>query len=399
MGAGQWLLAGLLFLLFGFLVFWNLGGYHPWGDEGETGVYARNILRCGFPKAFDGRNVFEYRGGVQANPEYLNVHSPWLQYYVGALGLACCGDDAWGLRVPFALFALAAHLLFFGYCLKVFPDSRTALTALALFSLNTQLILFCRQARYYPLVLFLSVFFLRCIPSDDGRIRHHGLLWLSLILLFFAHPLAGFCLAASVMLYQGFRRGLPFLREVWKPALMALLPIFLFLAWQKAEGAPPSPFIMTNLAPPKALWVFLVFIKDLHWSGVIPLGLVAGFFGLWATSRSPDDRPLFHIGFQAFATGAGFLLLLAWLSIQPSEFLSADLRYALPAFPLFLVFQAAFFAILSRRFPRTAVFFLGVALFTGFFSGKLAPSPLFSFLAENLHPFPNSTRVAVEYLQ
>ncbi len=40
-----------------------------WGDEADTGVVARNVLRVGYPVAYDDRNVTMFENGSQLNRE------------------------------------------------------------------------------------------------------------------------------------------------------------------------------------------------------------------------------------------------------------------------------------------------------------------------------------------
>ena len=102
--------------LFAVLLFARLG--HPlfWHDEAETAAFAERVLRFGYPKVHDGHNTLYSlwpgfrREGVgidEASDAYTG--SPWLQYYVGALGVAAGAGErdlyarsAW-VRLPFAL--------------------------------------------------------------------------------------------------------------------------------------------------------------------------------------------------------------------------------------------------------------------------------------------------------
>ena len=48
-----------LFVLAGILLLSSLGNGYLWQDEAETALLARNTLRFGYPRAFDGRNSIE----------------------------------------------------------------------------------------------------------------------------------------------------------------------------------------------------------------------------------------------------------------------------------------------------------------------------------------------------
>ena len=76
----------------GFLVFFNLGGRMFWGDEAETGMLAKNVLRFGVPRVNDGTNDITLHGDkIDANPAGVWTWSPWLQEYLAAGSLGIFG--------------------------------------------------------------------------------------------------------------------------------------------------------------------------------------------------------------------------------------------------------------------------------------------------------------------
>jgi hypothetical protein len=91
-----------LFIIMGAaLLFFHAGNYYLWEDEGETALLGRNVMRYGLPYGFDGRNLYEFRGGLCLNREFLPALTPWLQFYWAALSMAVFGESTFGARALF----------------------------------------------------------------------------------------------------------------------------------------------------------------------------------------------------------------------------------------------------------------------------------------------------------
>ncbi|HVN37466.1 MAG TPA: hypothetical protein VMW19_04745 [Myxococcota bacterium] len=167
-------------VVFAVLVFGRLG--HPlfWYDEAETAAYAQRVLHFGYPKIHDGKNTLYSlrpsfrRAGIgldEATDAYTG--SPWLQYYVGALGVAAGtgeGDlyarSAW-VRLPFALAGCAGLVLLFAAVRPALGPGRARLFAFAalnalLLSGSVQLVLHLREARHYSLTVLGAAAFVFC---------------------------------------------------------------------------------------------------------------------------------------------------------------------------------------------------------------------------------------------
>ena len=80
---------------------------HPlWGDEAETALFARNILRYGIPLGWDGTNIMGINNGVVLDSNLINHTSPWAQYYLVALSFKLFGESSITARLPFILSAI-----------------------------------------------------------------------------------------------------------------------------------------------------------------------------------------------------------------------------------------------------------------------------------------------------
>jgi hypothetical protein len=146
---------------------------HPlfWHDEAETAAFSERVLRFGYPKIHDGKNTLyslwpPWRaagiGIDEASDAYTG--SPWLQYYVGALGVA------WGagepdlyersarVRLPFAWLGCVGLGWLFWTLRSAFGPGRARTLAFAalyvvLLAGSVTLLLHLREARHYALTV------------------------------------------------------------------------------------------------------------------------------------------------------------------------------------------------------------------------------------------------------
>ena len=213
--------------LFAVLLFARLG--HPlfWHDESETAAFAERVLRFGFPKVHDGHNTLYSlwpgfrRAGVgidEASDAYTG--SPWLQYYVGAAGVALgAGSDdlyartAW-VRLPFALLGCAGLALLFAAVRPSLGARARGLAFAAVFALllagSVLLLLHLREARHYALTTFGAGVFcfalLRRHAQEGLRYAPYALLLCGALLWLFHsfHP-AALAFGASGALWVALR--------------------------------------------------------------------------------------------------------------------------------------------------------------------------------------------------
>jgi hypothetical protein len=236
-------------LLFAALMFGRLG--HPllWYDEAETAAFAQRVLAFGYPKVHDGRNTL-YSLGPAWRAQGIGLHepsdaytgSPWLQYYVGAVGVAlgAGSDDLYArtacVRLPFALAGAAGLALLLAACWPLLGPGRARRLGLAaLYALllcgSVSLQLHLREARHYPLGvlwtgLLVHVWLRRHVL---GRVGYAGAALgtgAALLLLFHSFYPAAVALGAACALWLAGAA----LRRPGPPAARA--------AWLLREGAP-----------------------------------------------------------------------------------------------------------------------------------------------------------------
>lgn len=198
-GRSRLALAAALLVL-GAAGFWNLGQPHLWGDEAGTALFARNLLATGRPVAFDGRNLSIFDGGTELNRELLVLKLPWVQYGLGALSIALFGDTARGVRTLFALTGVLTLLPLWALLRRRLP---CALPLSVLILVSPQVLLFHRNARYFPvLTLVFAVLAWLVCDGPRSRARGLGLGTLCFVVMFHTHPVAAATCGAATLLFH-----------------------------------------------------------------------------------------------------------------------------------------------------------------------------------------------------
>jgi hypothetical protein len=193
----RWFLPSWLVIVAAYQI--HLGHAPLWGDEADTAVFARSVIVNGVPHAVIHGNAVASCNCYQLSASLLPRQLPWLQYYVAACSILVFGDDVTGVRRGFAILAaLSAMPLYL--VLRRHTASAAIVTTAAM--LHPQTFLFARQARYYPLLICLTLSWLWA-TLEGPRPRWAKILLLSVIacLLFHAHPLAA-CGLCVVFLFR-----------------------------------------------------------------------------------------------------------------------------------------------------------------------------------------------------
>lgn len=165
------LISFVLVGLFCISIFRNIQYPLLWNDEAETALYAKTILKFGYPKIHDGKNVIyqaQLIRGKLITQESIDGHieHDWLMYYfaVPFVAFTANWNDLYAgtglLRLPFALTGFIGVLLF-GYTISsLFADrlhKRLSFVVFLIFEiLSIPLALHIREMRYYSLAIFIT---------------------------------------------------------------------------------------------------------------------------------------------------------------------------------------------------------------------------------------------------
>lgn len=251
--------AGILKVLTYFLaalllvsVFKNISYPLLWADESITAMGSERVVKYGFPKVHDGKNVLNDmfcstpRVAVNEKDDAFIGGANWGQYYFGAIGyfLADQADDLYtktGIyRSTFAIIGLLGLFLLAISISKFFAEKFYRYLFLFLFFLteliSVSLALHLKEVRYYSPTLFfssliISLYVLHRFHKPFNRIFYTialiGLLW---ILFNMFSPLY-FIFILAIGISEVLIVASQFLKtKKLKPAFMAALPAFAAMA-------------------------------------------------------------------------------------------------------------------------------------------------------------------------
>jgi hypothetical protein len=319
-----WLPLVIILALGAFLLLFHLDHRPFWQDEAETAGLAKNVLKYGVPRAYDGLNTISQEQGKEYDHNFLWRWSPWLQIYVTAAAFRIGGLTTYAGRFPYAVLGIACILLVYLLVSRNFGDRAWACLAALLLTTSVIFLLYARQCRYYSLGICLTLLTLYAFREDwQTRTWPALLLCFSLGLLFHTNYLlflsfAGPFLLAALMLYHS---EMPFTRtlQVIAGTGVILLPgLFLFRIQQQA--------MMVSLG---AILEHLEQYNGDFFQFMFPLPVA--LYLVWRWGRNLWTR-------AGFAAEERFILFLAlivvgnFLILTPAP--QCELRYLIHLYPL-----------------------------------------------------------------
>ncbi|MBI4598447.1 MAG: glycosyltransferase family 39 protein [Candidatus Omnitrophica bacterium] len=305
----EWLLLGVLLLGAAVLLFTRLDAAYLWQDEAETAVVSRNVLRFGYPRAFDGIHLLHLPFATH-RPGFVWVFHGWIQFYLTAASFLLFGITTWAARAPFALLGLGSIVLTWRMAKTFVGDRQVAGLTTFLLATSVPFLLHMRQCRYYAPMVVFSLCALLAYWRWLARARFSGWSWLISMLLAFHSAWT-----ASVMLLLGMaghwwfssgramRRG----RETlpWVIAFSVLATAWMLYAHALEHGT-------HNLL--RDLWRNSSFYVKMINSYTVPLGLILAALIIPRCRRMPQapvpdaTRSALHL--LGWVIGACLLVLL-----------------------------------------------------------------------------------------
>jgi hypothetical protein len=183
------LLYGLLYAAAIFLLFYNLSDRLLWGDETETALLGKNILKFGIPIVDDGKNFLtQYPEPHESNEDRVWTWNTWLPYYLAAISFRILGPTTFAARLPFVIIAFLAILLIRRVALAFYEDESIALIASLLLVTSVPFLLHARQCRYFAILAFGTLWMLIGYHqmAFEGKNRGGFSVALALIVLFYS---------------------------------------------------------------------------------------------------------------------------------------------------------------------------------------------------------------------
>jgi len=350
-------------VLFGFalyLLFCNLDSHLLWGDEAETALLAKNVLRFGIPKTVDGVNHITVLGNFRdENAGHVWIWAPWLQEYVTAASYLVGGATTWSSRAPFAALAWLSVVLLARAVYRIYRDHRVALASCLLFATSEVFLLHSRQCRYYAITVLAEVVLIYGgLQLLTERKKGMWLLALGLTLQFYTNYIVAaanmpFVIALGWLLYRE-RRGLK--------QLVVAVGIFASAATPWLMYAQPwrqSKELMHDSFGSKLLY----YVTEWHFHFVPWIFLLLPVAGLLTKLLRSNSRDAFN---PVTPFESALLIALAGyfgvLLLPPME-----LRYLLPLLPIGCVLGAAW-VFRYIRWPIAAVAVIAIQATSNLFA-------------------------------
>lgn len=400
-----WLLPTLIFTI---LVILGANMHPLWGDEAETALFARNILKYGVPKGWDGVNIMGINNAVVLNQDLINHTSPWAQYYLTAVSFALFGQSSFTARLPLIFLSILSLPLMYWLALKFTKSNRTATFTVVILAVSVPFILFSYQARYYALTSFASICLLLALLYRRERKPWATICFiLSGILLFYANYVVFVAFYLSLFLsyvpylvlqksWQEMKRFV--LWFVGTSVLIGLftMPWYLYFKPSESRGG--------FLAPSLSFQYISDFLQ-LYYGGLYHYNLNNAFPVLFV--------PLFifacvyRVRRKQSIAGFIFIILIpllyiffmaAFTAIVIVDTSFVDVRYTMNSFPFFTIAVAMLFTILWQWKKPVALVVLTIYLLTNLFTLYPTRSFLFEFAQEVISPYPTPDKVVANYL-
>ena len=379
------LLIGAVFLVM------RLGQPTLWQDEAETAMLARNLLRFGYPRAFDGFNLVWDPQGY--GPNYAWIYHPWGSFYLAALSFKLFGVSTLAARWPFAALGLVAVAL--TYLLARQASGRVAVARWAVVSLLAcvPFLLHMRQCRYYaPSAAFGLLWLLAYRRWVTGRAWSLPFLIASGAILFHMnHGVAlPFMAATAVDWWIAYRRNTPWPEVLTVACGIGVLTVpwlWYLESWRHASASGSWHHLRQHAE-------FYVRMTNKYIVPMAGWGLVVGWRRwrrgrwLWNTGEEPLHRDVLRLGVLVLCVTMAFVLL-------PEQ---RHFRYLVPLVPLWLIAQAILLDdwIRYRRWQGWALAM--VILGTTILSGARWQMPLWDFVYELTHDYHGPNEAIITYL-
>lgn len=371
-----------------FVHFKNLGSTSLWQDEAETAVLARNTLREGVPKVFDGVNFVSQNFGKDHDEHGIWNYSPWLDIYLTAGSFALFGESNFSARLPFALASLLTLLLLYNVANRWTTDRRVAPLALWLNLLSVPYLLHARQCRYYVLDALFALYLFHAYEDLLASKKRGGLhLVLSSLGLFHANFLVFFAMTGGVLrhfaIFARNRVGVLRRHAIALGVLaLALLPGILYFNILTRAGGDDPHWIAVR-------WMnfrYYLVEADIYLIPIILLPLVALERKRLAALRAPLAYLFGGLGFLCLAPHHFFRYLIPFIPI--CSFIVAELFWR----NFDHGYRAAACAVLAAL-----VFSHGLSI-SAWNRGGLK-SEIFDFVQELSRPIREPVAVAADFLR
>ena len=380
---------------------------HPlWGDEAETALFARNILKYGVPRGWDGTNIMGINNAVVLNTDLINHTSPWAQYYMTAASFAVFGEQTFTARLLPVILSIASLPLLYALVLLFGLSRRTATLSVVVISLSVPYLLFSYQARYYSIVTVCALAMTYAALALWKRP-----VWMSVVFsiagsLFFYGNYVAFVafyaalFVAMIMYTRAVRPGSVYSFALWYVALGGVIaaftaPWFLLFKPFESRGEIVMPGIIDGV---RYVAVFMgIAIQPFMANNAFPIGIMAVWIGIilfMVLSGKSVMRYLFPIMLPLF-----FLICMAVFTVLGDVDTSfVHTRYTMLILPFLGIGVACVLDHVWRRNRYIGAIALILYIGTNIFTVSQPRFYVWEYVREMLYPYITPDSVVAAYL-
>ena len=377
------------------LLFANLGNQYLWQDEAETAVLAKNTLKYGFPRAYDGKNYVNPRTitlyGVGFGEDHAWLYHPWGQFYITALSFLLFGATTFTARLPFALIGVVNVLMLYLLVLRLTKVRFVAVCSAFIMTFSVPYLLLIRQCRYYAPAVFLVLFILFFYSRFRERSRAIDLALASAGLVALGYTVHGMFVPMFAAV------GLHYL--IFSFDRKTIFKVLLFGAIVAAAVAPwflsSRSLAHAQTFTPEGLWKNFEFQIRMINKYIFPLIFFAAVYALrviWKRKLridlAPEEKDTLGLVFAVIA-----MTILTFCFAEQRMF-----RYLVYFIPLLAIVEGMILLRLARTSRSALAAFLVISVMTGIFNMG-APNFLFpKYLYEITHDYDGPIEGIVKFL-
>ena len=393
-------------LVFTILVILGANMHPLWGDEAETALFARNILKYGLPKGWDGVNIMGINNAVVLNKDLVNYTSPWLQYYTAAASFLLFPQTSFAARLPFIIFSVLSMPLLYFLTLKLTKDKLSSFITVLIAGLSVPFILFSYQARYYALTSFAGLALaISIFKLTEKNWRWKVVFVLSGVFFFYANYVvfAAFYLSLSVSyliyLLLSKKSLKSYLFNLFVASIfIAVCTLPWFLKMKPFEGRGEIVRAEVNISYIKD---FAALLKEsyrpFNQNNALPILLIPLLFGfIFYLVRAKKN--VAFILFPSLLTLFYLFLMTLATAVAMTDTAFIHVRYTMSIFPFMSIISGVIAARIIRWNKAVGGLFLVLFIATNLLTLQKPRSFLTEFLKEAANPYPSPDKVVADYL-
>lgn len=373
---------------------------HPlWGDEAETALFARNILKYGVPKGWDGVNLMGLQDAVVLNKDLVNHLTSWGQYYLTAASFFLLGESSFTARLPFILLSIFSLVLIHKLALRLTGDKTVSFVAILISSLSAPFILYSYQARYYSLILFAGLLLvLSALSIKDKKSWPMISFVVAGVLFFYGNYLLFIFFYLSLVIALVFYNHVS-LKSIIKLSIVIGLLAALWYFWMKPyeNGSNVMPLTLVDYLELELVYIRKPF-EAFNNMGFFPIVLfpVLAFF-VYKYRKVREKISFLWLLIVLPIVYFLLLTLITPLYAQVTEFVED--RYLIVVFPYLTIVAAYILTEIWKLKRWVGGMVLGVFVFTNLFSFQPPRSYFLDFIKEATMPYPVPDKVVADYLR